>query len=177
MLSYHPDNFTAAQWHLLLCKPNQNHIAFRNLKRLGFGLFMPRHLVERRVKGRALTELRPLFGGYLFLNMNPSEPRWYDAKTASGVSKIIGHSTGGPSVVPPDIIAGLLQRCDRDGLLQETVENFSAGDTVRIIGGPFANFITSIEKIDPDRRLHVLLDLMGRPTKVLVDPTMVDRCP
>ena len=175
MLSYHPDNFTAAQWHLLLCKPNQNHIAFRNLKRLGFDLFMPRHLVERRLKGRVLRELRPVFGGYLFLNMKPSEPRWYDAKTASGVSKIIGHGVGGPSVVPADIISGLIQRCDPDGLLQDTVNNFSEGDKVRIIDGPFANFITSIEKIDPDRRIHVLLELMGRPTRVLVDPTMVDR--
>lgn len=175
MLSYHPDNFTVTQWHLLLCKPNQNHIAFRNLKRLGFDLFMPRHFVERSVKGRVLPELRPIFGGYLFLSMNPSEPRWYDVKTSAGVSKIIGHSTCGPSVVPPDIIAGLMQRCDRDGLLQETVNNFSAGDKVRIIGGPFANFITFVEKIDPDRRLHVLLELMGRPTKVVVDPTKVDR--
>jgi transcriptional antiterminator RfaH len=176
MLSYHPDNFMVAQWHLLLCKPNQNHIALRNLKRLGFDLFMPRHLVERRVKGIVQRELRPLFGGYLFLNMNPSEPRWYDARTASGVSKIIGHSTGGPSVVPPDIIAGLMHRCDHEGLIQKTVNEFSEGDRVRITGGPFANFITTIEKIDPDRRLHVLLELMGRPTKVLVDPIMVDRC-
>lgn len=175
MLSYHPDNFTAAQWHLLLCKPNQNHIAFRNLKRLGFDLFMPRHLAERRLKGRVLRELRPIFGGYLFLTMNPSAPRWYDARTASGVSKIIGNSAGGPSVVPPEVIAGLMQRCDHDGLIQETVKDFSEGDKVRIIGGPFANFITSIEKIAPDRRLHVLLELMGRPTKVLVDPTMVDK--
>lgn len=175
MLSYHLDNFSVQQWHLLLCKPNQNHIAFRNLQRLGFDLFMPRHLLERRLKGRVLSELRPLFGGYLFLSMNPSEPRWYDAKTASGVSKIIGHRTGGPSVVPPEIIAGLMQRCDRDGLIQETVSDFSEGDRVRIIDGPFADFITSIEKIDPDRRLHVLLELMGRSTKVLVDPTMVDR--
>ena len=175
MLSYHSDNLVVTQWHLLLCKPNQYHIAFRNLKRLGFDLFMPRHFVERRLKGRVLREMRPVFGGYLFLNVNPAEPRWYDVRMASGVSKIIGHSTGGPSVVPPDIIAGLMQRCDGDGLLQETVTDFSEGDKVRIIGGPFANFITSIEKIDPDRRLHVLLELMGRPTKVIVDPTMADR--
>jgi len=173
MLSYHSDNFMVGQWHLLLCKPNQNHIAFRNLKRLGFGLFMPQHLAERRLKGRVLRELRPLFGGYLFLNMNPSEPRWYDAKTAAGVSKIIGHGVDGPSVVLTDIISGLMQRCDPDGLLQDTVNNFSEGDKVRIIDGPFANFITSIEKIDPDRRLHVLLELMGRPTRVLVEPTIV----
>lgn len=31
-------------------------------------------------------------------------------------------------------------------------------DTIWIISGPFYDFVTSVEKIDPDQRLHVLLD-------------------
>jgi transcriptional antiterminator RfaH len=66
-----------------------------------------------------------------------------------------------------------MSRCDTDGLLAPVVDDLSVGDRVRVISGPFYDFVTSVEKIDPDRRLHVLLELLGRPTRVKLDPSMV----
>ncbi|MGC9418238.1 MAG: transcription termination/antitermination protein NusG [Rhodovulum sp.] len=169
----HSSHITSASWHLLLCKPNQNHIAFRNLKNLGFDVFMPRHRVDRRWRGRVRQELRPVFAGYMFLATDPSWPRWHKARTAPGVSKLIGYGENGPASVPPEVVAGLMSRCDQDGLLQPAADDLSVGDTVRVISGPFYDFVTSIEQIDPDRRLHVLLELLGRPTRVQLDPAMV----
>jgi len=45
-----------------------------------------------------------------------------------------------------------------------------ADDAVKISGGPFAEFITTVEKISPDRRVWVLLDMMGRTARVAVQP-------
>jgi transcriptional antiterminator RfaH len=40
------------------------------------------------------------------------------------------------------------------------------GDKVEILEGPFANFIATIEKHESDQRIWILLDLMGRKTKI-----------
>lgn len=177
MISYGSGNFTAEQWHLLLCKPNQNHIAFRHLKRLGFDIFMPRHVVESRWRGRVRQALRPVFGGYVFLSKGGARVPLAQAKAVPGAAHFIGFGSDGPAIVPPGIVAGLMNRCDQDGCLSPHIEDFHVGDQIRIVSGPFADFVTSVEHIDPDRRLHVLLELLGRQTRVQVDPAIAVRKP
>ncbi|WP_164512396.1 transcription termination/antitermination NusG family protein [Oceaniglobus ichthyenteri] len=62
-------------WYLALCRPNQGHIAFRQLEQRGFDVFMPRHKATRHWRGRVIEEMRPVFGGYLFLGTDPAHPR------------------------------------------------------------------------------------------------------
>jgi transcriptional antiterminator RfaH len=42
------------------------------------------------------------------------------------------------------------------------------GDAVRLASGPFAEFVATVEKISPDQRVWVLLDLMGRTARMAV---------
>jgi len=70
--------------------------------------------------------------------------------------------------VPLDLISRLMLRCDGGGkLLPPRILNPS--DVVRISGGPFAEFAATVEKINPDQRVWVLLDLMGRTARVAVE--------
>ncbi|MDP5336327.1 MAG: transcriptional activator RfaH [Paracoccaceae bacterium] len=172
MISYRSDEFLSAAWHLLLCKPNRNQVAFRNLERLGFDVFMPRNLVQIRRKGVIKEELRPIFGGYIFLGQGNAAKNLAQARSVPGVARFVGFGSEGPAVVPPGIVEGLMRRCDPEGCLTRVVEQFTTGDRIKIVSGAFAEFVTTVEHIDPDRRLHVLLDLLGRQTKVQVDPSM-----
>lgn len=52
--------------------------------------------------------------------------------------------------------------------MRHAPEDFAVGDKIRILSGPFAEFVTRIDRIDPERRLTVLLDLLGGPTKVVL---------
>jgi transcription antitermination factor NusG len=45
---------------------------------------------------------------------------------------------------------------------------FNVGDDVVIREGPFADFVASVEAIDPERRVHLLIDFMGRHSRVTV---------
>jgi len=45
---------------------------------------------------------------------------------------------------------------------------FKPGDQVRIASGPFVNFVTTINNIAPDQRVWVLMDIMGRQTRMAV---------
>ncbi|TDE33707.1 transcription termination/antitermination protein NusG [Antarcticimicrobium sediminis] len=172
MLSLRSKNLTLASWYLLLCKPNQNHIAFRNLRRQGVDLFMPRHMAERRWRGRVITEARPVFAGYIFFSTDPARPNWHKIGSTPGVAQLVGFGSGGPAEVPAEIVTGLMQRCDAEGFLQQE-QDLNPGDQIRITKGPLRDFVTTVDMIDPERRIHVLLDLLGRKTKVVLEPSQV----
>jgi transcriptional antiterminator RfaH len=58
-------------------------------------------------------------------------------------------------------------RCDTDGKLLPP-KMLKSGDQVRLTSGPFADFVVTIENIAPDRRVCVLMDIMGGQTRVAV---------
>lgn len=116
-----------------------------------------------------------MFPGYLFVGLDPNRSVWPLLRGAQGVSQIVGFGAAGPAIMPPGIVAGLWARCDENGVLRHAPEDFAVGDKIRIISGPFAEFVTRIDRIDPERRLTVLLDLLGGPTKVVLQAEGVSR--
>ena len=47
------------------------------------------------------------------------------------------------------------------------MQKLKKGDQVTILKGPFANFIATFEKYEVDQRIWILMDLMGRKTKII----------
>lgn len=174
MTSFDSNPRINVDWHLLLCKPNQNQIAFKHLARAGLDLFMPQHMVERRWRGQLRTEQRPIFKGYLFFSARATVLPWPQIRNTPGVSQIVGFGQNGPSRVPTEIVEGLRQRCDGSGLLQPE-SDLAAGDTILITSGPFTDFVSKIEQIEDDKRVHVLLELLGAHTRVVLDRQRVVR--
>ena len=58
-------------------------------------------------------------------------------------------------------------RCDVSGKLLPP-KLLKPGDQVRITTGPFAEFVGEVESIAPDRRVWVLMEIMGGETRVAV---------
>jgi transcriptional antiterminator RfaH len=46
------------------------------------------------------------------------------------------------------------------------MQKLKKGDQVNVLKGPFANFIATIETYDTDQRIYILMDLMGRKTRI-----------
>lgn len=159
------DRYTT--WHLAQLKPNATAIAERNLTRQGIRSFLPRHAVTKRQRGRFTTVKAPLFPGYLFVALNTTQGKWRAVNSTQGITQLVSFG-GAPASVPQEIVSQLMQRCDRSGLLQAT-DALSPGDPVKLVAGPFADFIATIEQIDPDRRVWVLMDFMGSQTRIRVD--------
>jgi len=157
---------TGNTWFLAQFKPNSHKIAERNLRRQKFQTFLPLHEETKRRAGRFTTTLRPLFTGYMFVAFDASKGGWRAINSTYGITRLVSFSDD-PQPVPLDLISRLMLRCDEGGkLLPPRI--LKPGDAVEISGGPFAEFVATVEKVDPDQRVWVLLDLMGRTTRVAV---------
>jgi len=162
---YEPEYGQLMRWFLVQIKPNGQERARKNLSRQGFSLFCPLEPSTCKRRGRFGKLWRELFPGYLFVGLDPATSPWRKINCTYGVSRLVAFGEAGPKPLPEGLIAGLRGRCNADGHLMPP-ETLHPGDKVRIIAGAFANFATTVERITPDQRIWVLLDLLGRRTPI-----------
>ena len=153
-------------WYLIQFKPNSHRLAERNLHRQGFETFLPVQKVTRRKASRFVSDLKPLFPGYMFVSVNSNLVPWCTINSTIGVSKLVS-CEGKPKPLPLQLISGLMLRCDASGTLLAP-ESLNEGDSVEMLTGPFANFITTVDTIDSAQRIWVLFDFMGQKTRMQV---------
>ena len=46
------------------------------------------------------------------------------------------------------------------------IKKLNKGDQVKVLEGPFADFIATVEAYETEQRIWILMDLMGRKTKI-----------
>jgi transcriptional antiterminator RfaH len=102
----------------------------------------------------------------MFVSVNSELAPWRSINSTIGVSRLVSFE-GKPKPLPLQLISGLMLRCDASGTLLPP-KSLNAGDSVEMLTGPFANFITTVDSIDPEQRIWVLMDFMGRKTRMQV---------
>jgi len=153
-------------WFLLQYKPNSHRVALRNLQRQGFETFLPTKDTSKRKSSKFVQQPKPLFPGYMFVAFERDRGSWRQIKSTIGVSRLVSFD-GQPRELPMDLVSGLILRCDATGKILPPTQ-LSAGDKVQVLSGPFANFIATVENIDERHRIWVLMDFMGRGTRMQV---------
>ena len=153
-------------WYLIQFKPNSYRLAERNLHRQGFETLLPMQKITRRKASRFVSNLKPLFPGYMFVRVNSDLAPWRTINSTIGVSRFVSFE-GKLKPLPLQLISGLMLRCDASGTLLPP-RSLNEGDSVEMLTGPFANFIATVDTIDPEQRIWVLLDFMGQKTRMQV---------
>ena len=159
----------ADQWFAVQLKPNCAAIAERNLARQGFAVFAPFEEVSIRSGRQFKPSQRQLFPGYIFVRFDPVASPWRSINSTYGVARLVSFSAKAPTPVPPELITGLMESCDATGKYLST-DLPDQGERVRIAAGPLADFVATVDKIAPQRRVWVLLDILGASTRVAVSP-------
>ena len=159
-------------WYLVHCKPNAAQTAVRNLENQSFGTFLPLQEMTKR-KGKIFQrQIRPLFPGYLFVQIDTDQGPWRQVNSTRGVARLVRLGAE-PSVVPNEIVEALMARCNKQSILCQTSETQSSqlhsGNQVQVTQGPFSGFIATITDIAPNNRIHILIEIMGQATKVAVN--------
>jgi len=142
-------------------------MASLNLERLGYEVFMPRRSVTRRQGTRLLSELRPLFPGYLFIKVTQDDTWWKVINSTYGVAHLVCLEPGRPSEVPWQMMKELRAARGPDATLLSPIIP-SVGDEVRVIAGPFAGALARIEAAPEKDRVYLLLDMISREVRAAV---------
>jgi transcriptional antiterminator RfaH len=122
--------------------------------------------ITHRKASRFVSDLKPLFPGYIFVSVNSGQAPLRAINSTIGVSKLVSFE-GKPKRLPLQLISGLMRRCDDSGILLPP-KSLNEGDSVEMLTGPFANFIATVGKIDPEQRIWLLMDFMGQKTRMQV---------
>jgi transcriptional antiterminator RfaH len=152
------------EWFILQFKSNAHRQANKNLQQQGFETFLPLNNITSRKASRFTNVTQPLFPGYMFVKFDVTNPRWNKINSTYGVLRLITFNSILKSI-PTEVIESLIKRCNMSGKLLP-VKKLKKGDQVKLIEGPFANFIATIESYQSDERVWILMDLMGREAKI-----------
>jgi transcriptional antiterminator RfaH len=160
---------TSGRWYVVQTQPNAEAKAVLHLERQGFETYLPRFLKRRRHARRIETIKAPLFPRYLFLRVDLHSQRWRCIQSTIGVSRLVC-SGEAPGAVGDNIVAGLRAREGADGLVHLGPQSrFAAGETVRVIEGALASCLGLYEGMADGARVKILLDLLGRKVRVVID--------
>ena len=158
------------RWHAVQTKPGQEDKAAFNLRRQGYGVYLPKYLRLRRHARRTDRVARPLFPGYLFVAIDADRQGWRAINSTLGVARLVA-AADAPVTVPEAVIEGLRAREREDGCVRlEPQRYLRNGDTVRITAGAFESFLGLYEGLTESERALVLIDFLGRKVRAFVDP-------
>lgn len=128
--------------------------------------------VELRDGQRRTTERR-VFPGYILVEMLMNDDTWYVVRNTPGVTDFVRSGTK-PIPLRQEEVDQILKRMEAAAPIIKV--SFKEGQKVRIVDGPFEDFMGTVDGIDADRaRVRVLVNMFGRETPVEVDFLQVER--
>ena len=165
-----------ANWFAVVTKPRQEQIALENLQRQAFECFLPmaENPYQRRRK-KLQKRVEPLFPRYLFLKAIAEFQNLAPVRSTQGVISMVRFGTE-LAVIPEQIINDIKQRISPDtGLIEIKPLQIKPGDNVRVFDGPFSGLTGIVQEKSSERRIIILMELLGRPTKVQVETLNLQR--
>lgn len=157
----------AERWYVVRAIPRKETTALVNLHRQGFRTFLPRLTKTVRHARQTRTVKAPLFPGYLFTPLDMTRDQWRRINGSFGVLTLI---MGGeqPEPVPHGVVEALIALA-RDGDTVDWGRRLTPGGTVRILTGPFADQLGTLQTLDDHGRARVLLEIMGAARTVTLE--------
>ena len=160
-------------WYAVQTHINAENKAVLHLERQGYQVYLPRLLKRRRHARRVDTVAAPLFPRYLFVGVDLLAQRWRSIQSTIGVTCLVCNGDK-PALVPSKIIEALHQSEDERGFVRlHQPPRFVQGDAVRILDGVFTDCLGLFEGMADRERIAVLLDLLGRKARVVLDAESV----
>jgi transcriptional antiterminator NusG len=137
-------------------------------------VLVPTESVMEVVKGQRRTTTRKFFPGYMFVQMALDDRTFSLVKNTPKITGFLGGNK--PTPVPESQITGLQTNIAEGKTKPKARVVFEAGDKVRVVEGPFANFSATVEEVKPDKqKVKVLVSIFGRSTPVELDFTQVEK--
>jgi transcription termination/antitermination protein NusG len=136
-------------------------------------ILIPTEKVIELRSGKKKESDKKFYPGYILIEMDLNDETWHLVRSTPRVTGFVGGTR--PVPLPEEEVELILQQLDRGPALQVKMQ-FQKGENVRIIDGPFANFVGYIDEVDMDHgRLKVLVSIFGRKTPVELNFFQVEK--
>jgi transcription termination/antitermination protein NusG len=124
-------------------------------------------------RGQKVKSQEKTFPGYVLIQMTLSDDSWITVRTTQGVTGFIGIENK-PQAISQVEVDKILNQTAEDKPKYETP--FTIGDVVKIISGPFADFVGTIDSIDQEKgKVRCLVSFFERETPVELDFLQVSK--
>ena len=151
----------------------EKRIEYMNMGEKIFRVEVPQKTVTQMKAGKKQEREEKIFPGYVLVEMIMDEDSWYVVRHTAGVTKFVG-SAKKPIPARDSEIKKIIHRSSSQ---TEKIElDVKAGDKVRIISGPFADFIADIIEVYPDKsKLRANVSIFGRETPVELEYKQINK--
>ncbi len=123
--------------------------------------------------GKRRTVERRVFPGYILVQMQMDEDSWYVVRNTPGVTGFVGMGND-PTPLRQEEVAQIVKRMEAEA--PRIKVTYKTGQKVRIIDGPFNDFIGTVSDIDMERaKVRVMVSFFGRETPVELDFLQVEK--
>ncbi len=150
-------------WYALQHKPAQGDRALAHLQNQNIACFYPKVSVEKIKNGKRTRKLEPLFPGYLFVNLEQTDPMWAKLRSTRGVIRVVAFANK-PAAIPDNVIQHVRNSL---GTVSEQ-GGIKPGQSVQLNEGPFEGINAIFQSYDGEERAIVLISFMQKQQRVKV---------
>lgn len=119
--------------------------------------------------GQRKANLKKVFPGYVLVKMIVTEATWYVVRNTRGVTGFVGSGTD-----PIPLTEDEIRKMGFE--VSEIKVDYTVGDSIQIIDGPFENYIGTVKEINKEKhKVKVLVSMFGRETPVDLELSQVEK--
>ena len=151
----------------------EKRIEYMNMGDKIFRIEVPQKTVTKMKDGKKTDREEKIFPGYVLVEMIMDDDSWYVVRHTAGVTKFVGSSKK-PIPAKDSEIKKIIHKTQNQVTKVEL--DVKAGDKVRIISGPFSEFIGDITEVYPDKsKLRAMVSIFGRETPVELEYKQIQK--
>lgn len=141
----------------------------RGMEDVIFEVSVPTEEIVEIKNGKKKTKQKKIFPGYVIVKMIMNDESWYVVRNTKGVTGFVG-----PGSKPIPLSDEEVRRMGIEEKLPQI--DIEVGQTVKVVSGPFENFMGEVKGINLEKQtLKVLISMFGRETPVELDFTQVEK--
>jgi transcriptional antiterminator NusG len=138
-------------------------------------ILVPEETLVTTAGGKKKTIKKKFFPGYVLIKMIMNDKTWHLVKSTDKITGFVGGTLDKPAPITNEEAAYMTSQMEDGFKKPRTTVNFSEGESVKVIEGPFANFVGTIEAVSDKGKVKVNVSIFGRPTPVELDFTQVEK--
>lgn len=151
----------------------EKRIEYMNMSDKIFRIEVPQKTVTKVKDGKKQDRDEKIFPGYVLVEMIMTEDSWYVVRHTAGVTKFVGSSKK-PIPARDSEIKKIIHRAQTQTVKVEL--DVKVGDKVRIVSGPFSDFIGDITEVYPDKsKIRASVSIFGRETPVELEYKQIQK--